>query len=393
MPGPGGRTVGRANIRVAPDTSDFGKDLKEKLNRLERSLKANVPAELDMSRLQRQAATAKTTIERGLSGVTADVGVDTNSADVGAAESVLDRLARARTATLNVDIDRAALAGAQRAVSSLTQAAGSFGRFTASASAISLMGSSAAVAAGQVTQLAVALAQGAGALADVPALAAAGGAALGTVRVAAIGLDEAFSALGEGNLEAFQVALQNLPPAARAVLTEVKALGPAFTELRMSVQEELFGPLVDQVEALGQRALPVMGEGMRTVASAMGDAAARVVDFLGTSQSLTFMSRVFDATAEAIRNANGALPNFLSGITAIGTVGLPYVAQMGSAIDALSERFAQWAVRSRVSSMCGFKTPSIFSRNLGTSSPMWAAFLARSSRPLGTAASSPQSNS
>src|SRR5690606_37653793 len=178
----------------------------------------------------------------------------------------------------------------------------------------------AAVAAGQVVQLAAALAPLTGLLGTLPA--AAGGAvpALATLRVATAGVGDAFSA-AFGDAEEFEAALENLAPAAQQVAREFRTLAPAPSELQQRVQQALFAPL----------------------RGALGGATAELMSFAGSAQSVSFLDGLFDSTATAIRNANSALPNFLSGLFSIGQVGLPYLEDLGAAIDGLAARWATWA--------------------------------------------------
>lgn len=53
---PGGKNVGRVNVRVTPDTSNFRKELKAQLEAIEQSLKIEIPVEFDIS--QASAAVA-----------------------------------------------------------------------------------------------------------------------------------------------------------------------------------------------------------------------------------------------------------------------------------------------------------------------------------------------
>lgn len=86
MAGPGGREVGRVSIRVLPDTSSFARSLERYLERLERTLRVEIPVEV-----------------------------------VGAidAEAQLDALARDRTASIKVDVDGAGVAALQKGIGSV----------------------------------------------------------------------------------------------------------------------------------------------------------------------------------------------------------------------------------------------------------------------------------
>ena len=77
MAGPGGLEVGRASVRVVPDVTGFGAELKRELERVERSVKATIPAEVDGSELAQSTREAVAVAERSAGEV--DVPVTTKS--------------------------------------------------------------------------------------------------------------------------------------------------------------------------------------------------------------------------------------------------------------------------------------------------------------------------
>src|SRR5690606_40417263 len=88
-----------------------------------------------------------------------------------------------------------------------------------------------------------------------------------------------------------------------------------------------------------QRVLPAVARGMVDVGGAPGGATAELLRFAGAAQAVSLLDGLFESTATAIRNANSALPNFLSGLFSIGQVGLPYLEGLGTAIDGLAARW------------------------------------------------------
>ena len=119
MAGPGGPTVGRVNIRVAPDTSRFRRELGQSLEALERTLTVNIPTRIDTKKVAQDAARVKADVERQLGHVKVGVDVDTKAA---AAE--LARASRDRTSTIRVDVDRSALDRLQGVLGGLTRGLG-----------------------------------------------------------------------------------------------------------------------------------------------------------------------------------------------------------------------------------------------------------------------------
>lgn len=335
------RSVGRVSVRVMPDTSRFKKDLETSLNRLERALTVNIPVALNSKQLREQAVAAKREAERHLGEL--QIKADANTT---AATRQLDQAARDRTAEITPEVDRSALARVRRQLASLARIGGRGLGMAAggsvAAGGLAAVAGGAAVAAGQVVQLAAALAPLAGLLGTLPAAAGGAVAALATLRVATAGVGDAFSA-AFGDAEEFEAALENLAPAAQQVAREFRTLAPALSELQQATQQAFFAPMRGALEEMGQRLLPVVARGMVDVGDALGGATAELMSFAGSAQSVSFLDGLFDSTATAIRNANSALPNFLSGLFSIGQVGLPYLEDLGAAIDGLAARWATWA--------------------------------------------------
>lgn len=245
------------------------------------------------------------------------------------------------------DLDTGLEKSAKRADRSFNQIGAGAGRMTArvgvASARISVLGGSAAAAAGSVVQLAAALAPAAGILTALPAAASAAGAAFGTLKIATAGVGEAMGAALTGDASELATALEGLAPAAQSVVQEVSALRPEVDALRESVQQEFFAPMVGQLERVGGDLLPVLTQGMTQVSSAMGNAASEALDFAGSAQGLDFLDDLFDSTATAIGDADGAIADLLSGFTALAGVGLPFVEDMGGGLAGLASDFNDWA--------------------------------------------------
>ncbi|MFC7330822.1 phage tail protein [Marinactinospora rubrisoli] len=346
MPGPGGRSVGRVNVRVAPDTSSFRVDLQRSLERLERTLTVNIPTRIDARRITADAIRIKRDLERQL----ADVSVGMDLRGAAQAQAELARVARDRTAEVRVAVDRPSLARAQSALSRLGDAlsglrgdGGGDPERRWEIAGLSSLAIAASAAVVPVVQVGAALAPLAGALAALPAVASSAGAAMATMRVATLGVGDAITAAAEGNAEKLAEALERLSPAARSFVGEVQALTPAFRNLQQSVQDAFFAQFAGDLTEISARLLPSLQRGMVDVADAMGGAASELAEFASSAQAVQFIDQTFASTATAIRNAEGALPAFLSGLAAIGTAGLPYVERLWAALDNAAERFRDWA--------------------------------------------------
>ncbi|MEU0492558.1 hypothetical protein ABZ249_25305 [Nocardiopsis sp. NPDC006139] len=342
MPGPGGPTVGRVNIRVAPDTSKFRRELGQALETLERTLTVNIPTRIDTKRVARDAARVKADVERQLGDIR--VGVDIDS---GTASSQLAALTRDRTAEVDVDINRASLARARAAIEGL---ATGLGRLTAGSAGIgAITGGLSALAAGAaaavvpLVQLGTALAPAVGILTTLPAIAATGAAALAPLLIAFQGMGDALSAALAGDLEAMEEALEGLAPSAAAFVRQVATLSPQLALLREQVQEGFFAPLVDGVSELGTYLLPLLGQGLHQVSMELGESAAGLLDFLSHRRNAQALSEVFDSTARSLENSRGTMPALIAGLRELTLVGLPFVERFAGGLRESATEFANWA--------------------------------------------------
>lgn len=344
MAGPGGPTVGRVNIRVAPDTSRFRRELGQSLEALERSLTVQIPTRIDTRRVAQDAARVKADVERQLG--TIRTGIQVN-ADTAQARAQMQAAARDRTATIHADIDRSSLARVQSALTGLSRGAGRLvggaAGVTALAGALSSLAAGASAAVVPVVQLGTALAPAVGILTTLPAAAGTAAAAVAPLAIALSGMGDALGAAITGDTEALSEAMESLAPAAQDVVRAVSDMRPALADIRAQVQEGFFRPLVGPVQELGERLLPVLGRGLTRVSMALGESTAELTGFIGQSRNLTGIDLLFASTARSVQNASGVLPGLLAGFRELGIVGLPFIERAATAASEAAEGFARWA--------------------------------------------------
>lgn len=206
-----------------------------------------------------------------------------------------------------------------------------------SGSKLLLIGAAAGGALGGITslvvgvgQLVAAAGQAAGVVGLLPAVFAAVKASTAAIQLGLSGMGDAMSAIASGDAVAFDEALKNLAPAARDFAREVKAVKPAFDEMKLDVQQALFMDLADVVKPLADTYLPIATAGFQGVARQAGMAARSTADFLlqgaqvqKVSQFSAALQESFGNVARAIQPAVGALldlvttgSSFLPGLTA-----------------------------------------------------------------------------
>lgn len=330
------------NIRVAPDTSRFRRELGQSLEALERTLTVNIPTRIDTKKVAQDAARVKADVERQLGNV--KVGVDV---DASKASAELARASRDRTANIKVDVDRSALDRIQGLMSGLTRG---LGRVTggaagigAIAGAFSTLAAGAAAAVVPVLQLGTALAPAVGILTALPAAAGVAVAAVAPLVVAFQGMGDALGAAISGDAEALAEALEDLTPAAQAVVLAVRDMAPALGDIRRLVQDNFFAPLAEPVAELGERLLPVLSDGLGGVSVALGISAARLVAFIGEAENLEGLRLLFESTGRAVSNMSDFFPGLLTGFRELGVVGLPFMERFSEVLNEGAIRFGEWA--------------------------------------------------
>lgn len=201
------------------------------------------------------------------------------------------------------------------------------------ATAIGGIASAAGSAAGAIVPLTTAVI---GLGAALPAFAAGGAAAIGTVQIAFAGMGEAIA----GDEEA----LAGLTPAAQSVVGALQDMEPAWSAVTDAVQERMWVGLSDDLTALGTAVLPRLETGLGGVADGLNDIAAEAIAAAG---STTFT----DGLDAALANTEGGMEAFASGVGPLmegvgATIGAfsPLLTDAGEAAGGLAERFGEWAL-------------------------------------------------
>lgn len=203
-----------------------------------------------------------------------------------------------------------------------------------------------------------------GALALVPSVATAAGLAYGTVKVGVSGLSDAFKATTKvqdaaaaataadaraksGSKAAIEEAkaahqalnqaldeqnqaLSNLAPSARATVTAVTALGPAWTSVRLDVQQRLFSTLDGAVRNIGEVGLPVLRHGLDEMADSLSRVAHNILEWVGYDETLADFRTIMHNSADAVDRIAPSLKAVLTIITDITTVGSQFLPELAS---------------------------------------------------------------
>lgn len=163
--------------------------------------------------------------------------------------------------------------------------------------------------------------------------------ASGTVKLAAVGMDDALSAaLDPSKAAEFEQALDKLSPSAAAFATKVRDLSPALREAQQAVQEEVFRGLADNLDRTASAVLPVLRTNLLSTATALGDMAAGVMGAAREMAEDGTLGQALGSASKGLQNLAG-VPGVV--VTALGQI----AAAAGPSFEALTDGAADVATR------------------------------------------------
>ena len=242
-----------------------------------------------------------------------------------------DRIRRhnAPDVTLNADVDTDRFS---RALSGLTGVAGRVGGALTGLLRFGAVGIAAAGAAQGVGALVAALAPAAGIIAAYPAAFAGAQVALGTFKLAVLGVSDALSAAVSGDAEAFAEAVEKLSPAAQKAVTAVRDLAPELKKVQQSVQESFFKQFSGDVAGAIKNLLPLRTQ-LNQVAAQLGQAASEGLKFAASQQASAPLKQIIEGTAQAASGLQVAIAPLAKGFLDVAAaVSKAFGAQVGAGI-------------------------------------------------------------
>lgn len=177
------------------------------------------------------------------------------------------------------------------------------------------------------------------------ALPAAGGVALGIIAPLVVGFQGFGEAVGAGltgNTQAFNKALQGLPPSMRQVVKEFVALKPVLNSVKDALQQALFAPLVGVLAPAVSRFLKSIQGGLAGVGSSLGGLLAKALGALTSKDSLRVFNEVLATTKRIIDSFGTSLPNFIQSMINLVGVGLPFVERFAGFISDGLTKLSGW---------------------------------------------------
>lgn len=318
------RRISPVQIRVEADLRAFG----HSIDTLSNFDPITLPVDPDVDRARFEAA-----IEAVLAGLEVSVRVVPDLSDFDAA--IRAHNAPPVTVDVNADTDRF---GAS--LGKLGGIAGSVGGALTGLLKFGAVGIAAAGAASSIGALTAALAPAVGLLAAGPAVILGYQAALGTLKLALSGVSDAFGAALTGSAEDFNKSLEDLSPAAQAAAREVRALKPAFEELRTSVQDAFFQQIEGDITRTATALQGPLRSGLTNISAAWGNAAKGVLSYVQSATGVADVESVLGATqlgVEGLASSTGTLTaGFLQVAAAVSDA---FGERLGNAISGVTERF------------------------------------------------------
>jgi phage-related protein len=318
------RRISPARVRVEADLRAFG----HSIDTLSNFDPVSLPVAPDVDRAQFEAA-----IEAALTGLEVSVRVVPDLDDFDAA------IRAHNTPTVTVDVN----ADTDRFGAALSRLGGIAGRTGGALGGLlkfGAVGIAAAGAAQSIIGLTAALAPAAGLLAAGPAVILGYQAALGTLKLALSGVGDAFSSALTGSAEEFNKSLEDLSPAAKAAAKEVRALKPAFEELRTSVQDAFFQQIEGDITRTADALKGPLLSSLTNISSAWGNAAKGVLGYVQGAQGVSNIKSVLSATQLGVEGLASTTNKLTAGFLQVAaSVSDAFGARFGAALGSAGQRF------------------------------------------------------
>lgn len=224
---------------------------------------------------------------------------------------------------------------------------------------------------GGATAAVVALA---GALATASGSAISLGGVLGALGLAAATLKIGFSGVGDAmkeqskaqeelartgeistaTQERLDAAMKGLAPSARALVTQLGAMAPAWQAVTRSIQERLFTGVGTAIANLANRYLPILTQQLGTAATTINQTVRSLASFLNTGNRAGQISTIFAGLNGILRTLLQPLGVITAGFLDIFTASLPFAQQLATVLAQIGTEFGTWL--GKVADGEGFQT-------------------------------------
>lgn len=302
--GPGGKEVGRLNLKVVPETSGFVAKLKAFAERVESQVKISIPVSIDDSSVMDDVSRLQARLDAMNLNVPVNANLDSAGVKIQMVVLIneLNIMAKAANPTIDVDVDSG---GAIAQMTVLTRGVG------AGASSAGHMGRQIALWGPLIFVAAVAIAAIGPAFAVILPLVAALGLAVGVI---AFGFD--------------------------ALKKTLAPIVKGFGEMRAAIGSALTAGLNPLVATFVSKVMPVIKNGLVAFATFMNGAMKSLFGFLNSASGISLLGQFFTGLATAMKPFGALLAPLAEVFLRLSIAALPALQMMGDALLKVTTQFA-----------------------------------------------------
>lgn len=150
------------------------------------------------------------------------------------------------------------------------------------------------------------------------------------------------SSAAAGGVDKYAEAMAKLSPNAQDFVTKVRGLGDAWSDLRKSVQDNMFDGIGDSIVDLADNYFPILKTGLGEIATQFNNGLKRIFDEMSSPRVKDQWSNILNNTAEAVGNLMGVFSNMGRAFTTIASVGSDLLPGLTQGLEDSTGRFADW---------------------------------------------------
>lgn len=141
-------------------------------------------------------------------------------------------------------------------------------------------------------------------------------------------------------VDEYAAALANLSPNARDFVEQTRGLAGAWKDLRLSVQDALFDGMGEKLSQLGGTYMPILTEGLTSLADVLNNKLKSAMDWLMTDDVKSDISQILTNTATALGPLLDGVGNLGRALMDLAAVGSDFMPSITGAFDEGTGSFA-----------------------------------------------------
>lgn len=339
-------TVGRAEITVVADASEFDRQMRRLADSAGRNFR-RVKSDADTN-LGGAGDSAKR-FGNTLRAVSSAFGAFRSGLidSYNAGDDLGDTMRRVGPSLRRIgsSMGDVATVGARKLIGAFTNVIGVMGRVTAVGLGVGAIAGAIGAAAASAIQFTAALAPAVGIVAAFPAALGIAAGAMATLMVATRGVGDAFSAAVSGDAEEFAESLEGLSPNARAAATALREITPVFSELRTQVQDAFFAGFDVTLRNIASTLAGPLQTGMTAAAEGLAGLTTRLGEAATSGAGVAFIENTFTALANILANLQEPLGLLFEAFLSLGSaiaIAFGSAETAGAGLGDLITRFAEF---------------------------------------------------